>query len=133
VQLKAGLEAESDVAVVFGAEVSGAAIAQLGGFRFEASGKTSTWRWAITPIRAALRIWECCPTLAGICYVGNPQRHESFEKLWGCGPIPTKPGLTARRWWKRRRREIEGAVRGWARIRWHISARRVWGAAHSSC
>src|SRR5256885_1155811 len=35
VALKAGLEAESDVAIVFGAEISGAAIAQLVAFRSE--------------------------------------------------------------------------------------------------
>src|SRR6202790_1517382 len=40
VQLKAGLEAESDVAVVFGAEVSGAAIAQLVAFGSKLPGKT---------------------------------------------------------------------------------------------
>src|SRR5246127_3139492 len=40
VQLKAGLEAESDVAVVFGAEVSGAGIAQLVAFGSKLPGKT---------------------------------------------------------------------------------------------
>src|SRR5260370_2470790 len=40
VQLKAGLEAQSDVAVVFGAEVSGAAIAQLVAFGSKLPGKT---------------------------------------------------------------------------------------------
>jgi len=40
VQLKAGLEAESDVAIVFGAEVSGAAIAQLVAFGSKLPGKT---------------------------------------------------------------------------------------------
>src|SRR5260370_40576051 len=32
--------------------------------------------------------------LPGYAYVGNPHAHESFEKLWGCGPLPTKAGLT---------------------------------------
>src|SRR5260370_21538983 len=30
----------------------------------------------------------------GYAYVGNRHWHESFEKLWSCGTIPTKPGLT---------------------------------------
>jgi len=32
--------------------------------------------------------------LPGYAYVGSPHAHTSFEKLWGCGPIPPKPGLT---------------------------------------
>ncbi len=38
--LKAALEAETDVAIVFGEEVSGAAIRAVGEFRFELPGKT---------------------------------------------------------------------------------------------
>jgi NADH-quinone oxidoreductase subunit G len=40
VQLKAGLEAESEVAIVFGAEVTGAAIAQVVAFGSKLPGKT---------------------------------------------------------------------------------------------
>jgi NADH-quinone oxidoreductase subunit G len=95
VLLKAGLEAESDVAVVFGAEVSGAAIAQLVAFGSKLPGKT---RYMLlgdyANSRGAADMGVLPDRLPGFAYVGNPHAHESFEKLWGCGPIPTKPGLT---------------------------------------
>src|SRR6202521_1876729 len=94
-QLKAGLEAESDVAIVFGAEVSGAAIAQLVDFGSKLPGRTrymSLGDYANS--RGAADMGVLPDRLPGYEYVGNPHAHESFEKLWGCGPIPMKPGLT---------------------------------------
>ena len=96
VLLKAGLEAESDVAVVFGAEVSGAAIAQLVAFGSKLPGKTSYMALGdYSNSRGAADMGVLPDRLPGYSYIGNPHAHESFEKLWGCGPIPTKPGLTA--------------------------------------
>ena len=96
VQLKAGLEAESDVAVVFGAEVSGAAIAQLVAFGSKLPGKTRYMALGdYANSRGAADMGVLPDRLPGYAYVGNPHAHESFEKLWGSGPIPTKPGLTA--------------------------------------
>jgi NADH-quinone oxidoreductase subunit G len=96
VLLKAGLEAVSDVAVVFGAEVSGAAIAQLVAFGSKLPGKT---RYMLlgdyANSRGAADMGVLPDRLPGYAYVGNSHAHESFEKLWGCGPIPTKPGLSA--------------------------------------
>jgi NADH-quinone oxidoreductase subunit G len=96
VLLKAGLEAESDVAVVFGAEVSGAAIAQLVAFGSKLPGKT---RYMLlgdyANSRGAADMGVLPDRLPGYAYVGNLHAHESFEKLWGCGPMPTKPGLSA--------------------------------------
>jgi NADH-quinone oxidoreductase subunit G len=95
VQLKAGLEAESDVAVVFGAEVSGAAIAQLVAFGSKLPGKTRYMALGdYANSRGAADMGVLPDRLPGYAYVGNPRAHESFEKSWGCGPIPTKPGLT---------------------------------------
>jgi len=95
VQLKAGLEAESDVAVVFGAEVSGAAIAPLVTFGSQLPGKTRYMALGdYANSRGAADMGVLPDRLPGYAYVGNPQAHESFEKLWGCGAIPTKPGLT---------------------------------------
>src|SRR3989440_849339 len=95
VQLKARLEAESDVAVVFGAEGSGAAIAPLVAFGSKLPGET---RYMVlgdyANSRGAADMGVLPDRLPGYAYVGNPQAHESFERLWGCGPIPTKPGLT---------------------------------------
>jgi len=95
VLLKAGLEAESDAAVVFGAEVSGAAIAQLVRFGSKLPGKTRYMALGdYANSRGAADMGVLPDRLPGYAYVGNPHAHESFEKLWGCGPIPTKPGLT---------------------------------------
>jgi NADH-quinone oxidoreductase subunit G len=95
VQLKAGLEAESDVAVVFGAEVSGAAIAQLVAFGSKLPGKTRYMALGdYANSRGAADMGVLPDRLPGYAYVGNPHAHESFEKVWGCGSIPTKPGLT---------------------------------------
>src|SRR5262249_26679450 len=30
----------------------------------------------------------------GYAYVDDAKAREAFEKLWGCGPLPSKPGLT---------------------------------------
>src|SRR3977135_4493992 len=96
VLLKASLEAESDVAIVFGAEVSGAAIAQLVAFGSKLPGKT---RYMLlgdyANSRGAADMGVLPDRLPGYAYVGNLHAHESFEKLWGCGPMPTKPGLSA--------------------------------------
>src|SRR6202045_1654629 len=94
VQLKAGLEAESDVAVVFGAEVSGAAIAQLVAFGSKLPGKTRYMALGdYANSRGAADMGVLPDRLPGYAYVGNPHAHESFENLGGCGPIPTNPGL----------------------------------------
>src|SRR5467141_2940666 len=96
VQLKAGLEAESDVAIVFGSEVSGAAIAQLVAFGSKLPGKTRYMALRdYANSRGAADMGVLPDRLPGYAYVGNPHAHESFENLWGRGPIPTKPGLTA--------------------------------------
>src|SRR5436305_83715 len=95
VQLKAALEAESDVAIVFGAEVSGAAIAALVAFGSKLPGKTQYMVLGdYANSRGAADMGVLPDRLPGYAYVGNPHAHESFERLWGCGPIPTKPGLT---------------------------------------
>ncbi len=96
VLLKAGLEAETDVAVVFGAEISGAAIAQLVAFGSKLPGKTRYMALGdYANSRGAADMGVLPDRLPGYAYVGNPRAHESFEKVWGSGPIPTKPGLTA--------------------------------------
>jgi NADH-quinone oxidoreductase subunit G len=96
VLLKASLEAEGDVAIVFGAEVSGAAIAQLVAFGSKLPGKTRYMALAdYANSRGAADMGVLPDRLPGYAYVGSPRAHESFEHFWGCGPIPTKAGLTA--------------------------------------
>ncbi|HKV61458.1 MAG TPA: NADH-quinone oxidoreductase subunit NuoG [Candidatus Acidoferrum sp.] len=95
VQLKAGLEAESDVAVVFGAEISGAAIAQLVAFGSKLPGKT---RYMVlgdyANSRGAADMGVLPDRLPGYAYVDDAAAREPLEKLWG-GVIPSKPGQTA--------------------------------------
>ena len=96
VQLKAALEAGSDVAIVFGAEISGAAIAALVAFGSKLPGKTRYMALGdYANSRGAADMGVLPDRLPGYAYVGSPHAHESFEKLWTCGPIPMKPGLTA--------------------------------------
>ena len=95
VQLKAGLEAVGNVAVVFGAEISGAAIATLVAFGSKLPGKTRYMALGdYANSRGTADMGVLPDRLPGYAYVGNPHAHESFEKLWGCGPLPTKAGLT---------------------------------------
>jgi NADH-quinone oxidoreductase subunit G len=95
VQLKAALEAESDVAIVFGAEVSGAAIATVVAFGSKLPGKT---RYMLlgdyANSRGAADMGVLPDRLPGYAYVDDARARETFEKLWG-GVIPSKAGLAA--------------------------------------
>jgi NADH-quinone oxidoreductase chain G len=96
VRLKAALEAESDVVVVFGAEIQGAAIRDLvsvgarfgGATRYMALGDYANSRGAadmgLLPDR-----------LPGHASLSNKSERERFARLWG-GNIEAAPGLTAR-------------------------------------
>jgi NADH-quinone oxidoreductase subunit G len=94
VALKAGLEAESDVAIVFGAEVFGSAVAQLVAFGSKLPGKTRYMALGdYVNSRGAADMGVLPDRLPGYAYPDKLAVHESFEKLWNC-VIPTKPGLT---------------------------------------
>src|ERR1051326_6422016 len=96
VQLKAGLEAESDVAIVFGAEVSGVAIAQLVAFGSKLPGKTRYMALGdYANSRGAADMGVLPDRLPGYGYLDNVAARETFEKLWGKAPLPHKPGLAA--------------------------------------
>ena len=95
VALKAGLEAEPDVAIVFGAEVSGAAIAQLVAFGSKLPGKVRYMALGdYANSRGAADMGLLPDRLPGYAYVDNASAHEAFEKLWG-SVIPSKAGQTA--------------------------------------
>jgi NADH-quinone oxidoreductase subunit G len=95
VQLKAALEAENDIAVVFGAEISGAALATLVAFGSKLPGKARYMALGdYANSRGAADMGVLPDRLPGYAYVGSPHAHASFEQLWSCGPIPPKPGLT---------------------------------------
>jgi NADH-quinone oxidoreductase subunit G len=95
VQLKAGIEAESDVAVVFGAEISGAAIAQLVAFGSKLPGKTRYMALGdYANSRGAADMGVLPDRLPGYVHLDSAANRETFDKLWGA-VISSKPGLTA--------------------------------------
>jgi NADH-quinone oxidoreductase subunit G len=97
VLLKAALEAVSDVAIVFGAEISGAVILQLVAFGSKLPGKVGYMALSdYSNSRGASDMGLLPDRFPGYAYVDDPRAHEAFEKLWGC-TVPSKPGLTAPR------------------------------------
>ncbi len=94
VQLKAALDAEPEVAIVFGAEISGAAIAELVAFGSKLQGKVRYMALGdYANSRGAADMGVLPDRLPGYAYVDNAGAREAFEKLWG-GVIPSKPGMT---------------------------------------
>ena len=95
VQLKAALEAESDVAIVFGAEISGAAISTLVAFGSKLPGKTRYMTLGdYSNSRGAADVGLLPDRFPGYAHVDDAKARESFEKLWGC-VLSSKPGMTA--------------------------------------
>jgi NADH-quinone oxidoreductase subunit G len=94
-QLKAALEAESDVAIVFGAEVIGATITQVVAFGSKLPGKTRYLALGdYANSRGAADMGVLADRLPGYAYVDDASAREAFETLWG-SVIPSKAGLTA--------------------------------------
>ena len=95
VRLKAALEAESDVAIVFGAELSGAAIATLMAFGSKLPGKTRYMALGdYSNSRGAADMGLLPDRFPGYARVDDAKARESFEQLWGC-VLSSKPGMTA--------------------------------------
>jgi NADH-quinone oxidoreductase subunit G len=95
VQLKAALEAESDIAIVFGAEVSGATIATLVAFGSKLPGKTRYMALGdYANSRGAADMGLLPDRFPGYGHVDDAKARESFEQLWGC-VLSSQPGMTA--------------------------------------
>ena len=95
VQLKAALEAESDVAIVFGEEVSGAAIGLLVNFGSKLPGKTRYMALGdYANSRGAADMGVLPDRLPGYAYTDNAAAREKLEEIWG-GVIPSHAGMTA--------------------------------------
>ena len=95
VLLKAQLDAEPDVAIVFGAEISGAAVAQLVAFGSKLSGKIRYMALGdYANSRGASDMGVLPDRLPGYAYADDPRAREAFEQLWG-SVLSSKPGLTA--------------------------------------
>ena len=94
VQLKAALEAESDVAIVFGEEVSGAAIGLLVNFGSKLPGKTRYMALGdYANSRGGADMGVLPDRLPGYAYTDNAAAREKLEEMWG-GAIPSKAGMT---------------------------------------
>jgi NADH-quinone oxidoreductase subunit G len=93
--LKAELDAQAEVSIVFGAEISGAAITQLVAFGSKLQGKVRYMALGdYANSRGAADMGVLPDRLPGYAYVDNAGAREGYERLWG-GAIPSKPGLTA--------------------------------------
>ncbi len=112
--LNTALKAESDIAIVFGSEITGAAIAQLiaygstlgGHVRYMALGDYAN-------SRGAADMGMLPDRLPGYAYLDNTAAAESLERAWGAKISPqgwvdrSANGGSGTVW------QVEGAVRGW--------------------
>jgi len=96
VQLKAALEAEKDVVVVFGAEIQGAAIRELVSLAARFGGKTKFMALGdYSNSRGAADMGVLPDRLPGYAPISDSAERARFGKLWG-GEIPATPGLALR-------------------------------------
>jgi NADH-quinone oxidoreductase subunit G len=96
VQLKAALEAEKDVVILFGAEIQGAAIRDLLSFAARLNGKTKFMALGdYSNSRGASDMGILPDRLPGYAPLADAAERARFAKLWG-GEVPAAPGLTAR-------------------------------------
>jgi NADH-quinone oxidoreductase subunit G len=93
--LKSALYAESDVAIVFGAELTGSAIATIVSLGSKLPGKSRYMTLGdYSNSRGASDMGVLPDRLPGYAHLDNHKSRESFEHLWG-GKISQKPGMTA--------------------------------------
>jgi NADH-quinone oxidoreductase subunit G len=96
VQLKAALEAERDVVVLFGADIHGVAIRDLLSLAARFGGKTKFMALGdYANSRGASDMGILPDRLPGYAHLSDSAERARFSKLWG-GEISDKPGLTAR-------------------------------------
>ena len=114
--LKAALEEETDVAVVFGCELTGRAIRHLVAFGSRLPGRARYMALGdYSNSRGAADMGLLPDFLPGYASVTDPAARERFGKLWGQG-IPERPGLTARQM-------LEAALAGQLRALYVVGAR----------
>ena len=96
VRLKAALEAESDVVVIFGADIQGGAIRDLVTLAARFQGKTKFMALGdYSNSRGASDLGLLPDRLPGYAPVSDNGERERYSKLWGA-EISAAPGLTAR-------------------------------------
>jgi NADH-quinone oxidoreductase subunit G len=115
VQLKAALEAEKDVIVVFGADIQGAAIRDLVSLTARFGGKTKFMALGdYANSRGASDMGILPDRLPGYAHLSDSAERARFGKLWG-GEISSAPGLTARAM-------MEAAVAGKLKVLYVVGA-----------
>ncbi len=93
--VKQALEGESDVAIVFGSGITGAAIENLVAFGSRLQGRTRYMALGdYANSRGAADMGMLPDRLPGYAYLDNNIAVETFAKQWGAN-VPSKPGLTA--------------------------------------
>ena len=96
VQLKAALEAEKDVVIVFGAEIQGPALRDLVSFAARIGGQTKIMALGdYSNSRGAADMGVLPDRLPGYASLHDSGERARFGKIWGA-EIPSAPGLTAR-------------------------------------
>src|SRR6202521_4427288 len=92
--LKASLEKESNVVIVFGAELTGAAIRDLVKFGSSLPGQTRYMALGdYANSRGASDLGQLPDMLPGYVAVRDANAREKFAALWGGGKLPEKPGM----------------------------------------
>ncbi len=95
--LKAALEKEQNVVIVFGAELSGAAIRDIAKFGYTLPGSTHYMALGdYANSRGAADMGLLPDMLPGYVPITDARTRDKFGTLWGAKP-PEKPGLDARR------------------------------------
>jgi NADH-quinone oxidoreductase chain G len=96
VQLKAALEAESGVVILFGADIQGAAIRDLASFAARLPGATRFMALGdYANSRGAADMGLLPDRLPGYAPITDAAERQRFSRLWGA-EIPAEPGLAAR-------------------------------------
>ena len=95
-QIAHALSSEPDVAIVFGASISGSVIAHLAAFAGKLQGKVRFMALGdYSNSRGAADMGVLPDRLPGYAYLDNKQIAQNFARHWGLEHLPTKAGLTA--------------------------------------
>src|SRR5262249_486192 len=93
--LKSALEAAGELAIVFGSELAGSAIADLVSWASKLPGRTRYMALGdYANSRGAADMGLLPDRLPGYAYLDNQSVADAFAKHWGA-TVPTKPGMTA--------------------------------------
>jgi NADH-quinone oxidoreductase subunit G len=97
VRLKAALEAEKDLVILFGADIQGPAIRDLVSFAVQLGGQTRFMALGdYSNSRGAADMGVLPDRLPGYAHVTEASSRERFGNIWGGVELPTAPGFSTR-------------------------------------